>query len=94
MKTYIKHYICLLLFVIFSNGILHAQEVPVSTESGVYIFLDQMSLQYVFIVNLSSAFLASTIAILSGWSGITSLFAKTKSCVKEIYHFGNFKLSQ
>jgi len=48
MKMYIKRYIFILLFVIFSNSSLHAQEIPVSTESGVYIFLDQMSLQYNF----------------------------------------------
>lgn len=45
---YIKHFLFLLLCVVFSKSILNAQEVPVSTESGVYVFLDQMSLQYNF----------------------------------------------
>ena len=45
---YIKQFIFLLFFVVFSNGILNAQDLPVATESGVYVFLDQMSLQYDF----------------------------------------------
>lgn len=45
---YIKGFIFFLLFVVFSNSRLKAQETPVSTESSVYIFLDQMSLQYNF----------------------------------------------
>jgi hypothetical protein len=48
MKMYIKHFLFLLLCIVFSTSKLTAQEVPVSTESGVYIFLNQMSLQYNF----------------------------------------------
>ena len=56
------------------------------------ILFDQMNLRSVFIVNLASASLASIIAILFGWSGISSFFSKTKACVKEIYHFGKFSV--
>lgn len=56
------------------------------------ILFDQMNLRSVFIVNLASASLASIIAILFGWSGISAFFSKTKACVKEIYHFGKFSV--
>lgn len=56
------------------------------------ILLDKMNLQAVFIVNLASASLASLIAIFTGWSGISFVFAKTKACVTEIFHFGKFSV--
>ncbi|WP_026763154.1 lipopolysaccharide biosynthesis protein [Sediminibacterium salmoneum] len=56
------------------------------------IVFDLMQLQNVFIANIASASLASLIAVLSGWSGIKTLGAKTASCVKEIYHFGKYSV--
>lgn len=56
------------------------------------IILDQMTLQAVFVTNLVSASLTSLLAIFAGWSGISAVFAKTKACVIEIYHFGKYSV--
>lgn len=56
------------------------------------IILDQMTLQAVFVTNLVAASLTSLLAIIAGWSGISALFAKTKACVIEIYHFGKYSV--
>lgn len=56
------------------------------------ILLDQLDLHAVFIINLASASLTSLIAIIAGWSRINTVFSKTKSCAKEIYHFGKYSV--
>jgi hypothetical protein len=48
MKMYIKHALFLLLFGLFTTSMLNAQELPLAKENTVYVFLDQMSLQYDF----------------------------------------------
>lgn len=58
----------------------------------VLVLLDQMNLQAVFVINLCSALFTSLIAIISGWSRINTIFSKSSSCVKEIYHFGKFSV--
>lgn len=45
---YIKRYCIAFVFGLFTSNILVAQAIPISSEAGVYQFLDQMSLQYNF----------------------------------------------
>lgn len=56
------------------------------------ILIGKMSLQTVFIVNVLSSFLSSAICILLGWSHIKYLVFKTKSCIREIFHFGKYSV--
>lgn len=57
-----------------------------------FILIGKMNLQTVFIVNVVSSLFSSIIAILLGWSKIKFIFSKTKSCVREIFHFGKYSV--
>lgn len=57
-----------------------------------FIVIGKMNLQTVFIVNVISSLFASTVAVVLGWSRIKFIFSKTKSCVREIFHFGKYSV--
>lgn len=48
------------------------------------------SLTYLMYANILAALLTSLLCLVAGWTGIKHFFKKTRSAIKELYHFGKY----
>lgn len=48
------------------------------------------NLTYLMYANIIAALLTSLLCLVAGWTGIKHFFKKTRSAIKELYHFGKY----
>ena len=48
------------------------------------------NLTYLMYANILAALLTSLLCLVAGWTGIKHFFKKTRSAIKELYHFGKY----
>lgn len=56
------------------------------------ILFREMSLQMIMLVNAISNALVSIATLLLGWTRFRTFFSRTRTCIKEVYHFGKFSV--
>ncbi|PWS33762.1 lipopolysaccharide biosynthesis protein [Pedobacter paludis] len=54
------------------------------------IYFKANNLHNLMMANLASSLITSLLTIFMGWSGIKFFFAKSKSCIKELFDFGKY----
>ena len=56
------------------------------------IFLKDINLQVVLIINIISAFITSIFCLIKGWTRIETFSKRTTSCILELFHFGKYSM--
>lgn len=54
------------------------------------IVTQKNNLTYLMYANILAALLTSLLCLVAGWTGIKHFFKKTRSSIKELYHFGKY----
>lgn len=54
------------------------------------IVTQKNNLTYLMYANILAALLTSLLCLVAGWTGIKHFFKKTRSAIKELYHFGKY----
>lgn len=56
------------------------------------LFLKEINLQVVLIINILSASITSIFCLIKGWTRIETLSKRTASCINELLHFGKYSM--
>lgn len=60
---------------------------------GLLLFFKINNLHYLMMANIASSLITSLFTIFKGWSGIKYFFAKSKSCILELFNFGKYTVA-
>ena len=58
----------------------------------IMIFLKDINLQVVLIINIISASITSLFCLIKGWTRIETFSKRTASCIWELFHFGKYSM--